>query len=109
MRTILSILALARVIAGETTGCPLEAKVAVAHVHANRIERNIAGGWFGDADPTTADMAVALVWRELPDPSRGAVFAIGPGDFAKVERFVGPATGFWRCGPDDFIETRRAP
>lgn len=103
LQTILAFLALARIIAGETSGCPMEAKIAVAHV----ASRNAV--WFGDADPTAADLAVALVWHELPDPSRGAVFAIGPGDFAKVERFVGPATGLWHCGPGDFVETRREP
>lgn len=109
MIRFLAALALARIIAGESAGCPLEAKIAIAHVHANRIEQGIRGGWFGDADPGADDLVVALVWRRLADPSRGALFAIGPGDLAKVEPFVGPASGFWHCGPGDFIETRLAP
>ena len=109
LQTILAILALARIIAGETTGCPVDAKFAVAHVYNNRLEQGVIGGWAGDADPTAADLAVALVWRQWPDPSRGALFAIGPGDFAKVKHFVGPATGLWHCGPGDFVETRKEP
>ena len=64
IKTLTLALELARVIAGETPGCPVEAKLAVAHVAANRVEQGIVAypleGWFGDADPEPIDLVVAL-------------------------------------------------
>ena len=56
----LEALALARVIAGETPGCPFEAKLAAAHV----AQRNDV--WYGDAEPGSLDLAAALWWRGWP-------------------------------------------
>lgn len=105
MKMFLIALELARVIAGETPGCPVEAKLAVAHVAANRLEQgvveNLLDGWFGDAEPTATDLAVALWWNSFPDPSDGAIWMIGPGDNLpwKTER-----TGRWEC-PATSVET----
>lgn len=74
MRQLLLALELARVIAGEAGGCPTLGALAVAHV----AERNDV--WYGDADPSARDLAVALVWRAWPDPTEGALFLLGPGD-----------------------------
>lgn len=84
-------LALARVLAGETPGCPVEAKIAAAHVHS----RNAV--WFGDAEPAKTDWAVALVWATLPDPSDGAQYFIGPGDAARMP-WLQERTARWECG-----------
>jgi len=96
VRTILIALELARVIAGETPGCPVEAKLAVAHVAANRIEVGIKGGWFGDADPQPIDTAVARLWDRFPDPTDGALYLIGPGDAVKMP-WLRERTGRWDC------------
>ena len=92
-------------IAGETPGCPLPAKLAVAHVAAHRIEAGIEGGWFGDAPPTAADLAVALVWRGTPDPTAGALYLIGPGDAEKMP-WLEQRTGRWAC-PATWVESWR--
>lgn len=105
LRTMLLVIELARVIAGETPGCPVEAKLAVAHVVANRVEQGIVentlDGWFGDANPTGADLLIAMGWKDFPDPTNGAIWMIGPGDNLpwKVER-----TGRWVC-PGTWVET----
>ena len=96
MKTILIALELARVIAGETPGCSIEAKLAVAHVAANRIEAGIVGGWFGDADPEPIDRVVALFWHKTPDPTDGALYLIGPGDIDKMP-WLKQRTGRWEC------------
>lgn len=86
----------ARIIAGETPGCPFESKVAVAWVIHNRLESGIEGGWFGDADPKPDDYLAALWWHTFPDPTHGALYYIGPGDREKMPwlRF---RTGRWKC------------
>jgi hypothetical protein len=98
IETILIALQLARVIAGETPGCPAESKLAVAHVVANRVERGMVehslDGWFGDANPTSIDMAIALYWHKLPDPTDGAIWMIGPGDNLPWKTKI---TGRWEC------------
>lgn len=103
MRSLLVALELARVLAGETPGCEAQAKFAAAHVFANRMEAGIAGGWFGDADPTATDLTVALVWREVPDPTDGALFFIGPGDGARMP-WLQRRTGRWVC-PGTWVES----
>lgn len=105
VKTILLALELARVIAGETPGCPVEAKLAVAHVAANRIEAGIDGGWFGDGDPTPVDLALALYWDRFRDPTAGALWMIGPGD---VLPWIDESnrTGRWEC-PATWVETYR--
>ena len=89
-RALLAALALARILAGETPDCPVEAKIAAAHVHS----RNVV--WFGDGEPTATDLAVALVWRSWPDPARGAGFFIGPGDARRMP-WLRERTGRWVC------------
>ena len=49
MNPLTFVLVLARLIAGEAGVCDIDAKLAVAHVNANRIEAGIVGGWYGDA------------------------------------------------------------
>lgn len=106
------VMELARIIAGETPTCGLAAKLAVAHVYQNRLEAGIAGGWSGDADPTDLDMATALLFRSLPDPTGGARYAIGHGDRERI-RALGygawldelTVTGRFECGGPYFVET----
>ena len=88
MINILIALQLARMIAGEAPGCSLEAKLAVAWVADNRVQQGIVQewreGWYGDRDPETIDVVVALLWRSIPDPTSGAINLIGPDDLAKM-------------------------
>lgn len=93
MTNVLLALALARIIAGETPTCDAPAKIAVANVMQNRIEAGIPGGWFGDADPTAVDLTVAwlLVRGRLPQIAPGGLYAIGPGDKARMPWLQGRA------------------
>lgn len=88
MRELLIALQLARIIAGEAPGCTMEAKVAVAKVADNRVQQGVVkhwqDGWYGDWDPGSADIVVALLWRSMPDPTSGAIYLIGPHDKAKM-------------------------
>jgi len=95
--TLLLIIELARVLAGETPGCPVEAKIAAAHVAANRIEAGIEGGWFGDADPEQVDIAVSVYWNRFPDPTDGALYFIGPGDAVKMPWLQERTTKRYQC------------
>jgi hypothetical protein len=56
----------------------------VAQVWQNRQEAGIVGGWFGDADPDPADTQVALSYTAWPDYTEGALYALGPGDAARL-------------------------
>lgn len=96
MRAFLTALELARVLSGETPGCPVDAKVAVAQVYQARIDAQIVGGWFGWNDPTTTDLAVALTWQAWPDLIHGALYAVGPGDAERMDWLDVP-TGEWEC------------
>jgi hypothetical protein len=96
LKILLIALIFARVIAGETPGCPVEAKLAAAHVAANRLEMGLNGGWYGDADPKAIDVAVALYWQRFPDPTDGALYFIGPGDIDKMP-WLKQRTGRWEC------------
>lgn len=106
------VMELARIIAGETPTCGLAAKLAVANVYQNRLDAGIAGGWSGDADPTALDTAVAALFRSLPDPTDGALYAIGYGDRERI-RALGygdwldelTVTGHFECGGPYFVET----
>ena len=97
LRAFLAALELAHILAGETPGCPVDAKVAVAQVFANRQQAQIVGGWFGWDDPTVTDLAVALTWQAWPDLTAGALYAVGPGDADKMPWLNRP-TGHWDCG-----------
>lgn len=91
---------LARVIAGEAVGCPMEAKLAVAHTWQNRIEAGIEGGWFGDRMPTDMDIFIAENYRVWPDPTDGAMYMISPADRAKMPWLSDAKaimTGEWVC------------
>lgn len=96
MRALLTALELAHVLAGETPGCPIDAKVAVSQVYANRQQAQIVGGWFGWDTPTATDMAVALTWHEWPDLAHGALYAVGPGDAERMDWLKRPM-GEWSC------------
>ena len=96
MTNILLALALARIIAGEAPGCPVEAKVATAWVYHNRIEQGIQGGWFGDGEPTVTDTQIARFWWMWPDPTDGALYMIHPSDRAKMPWLV-ERTAQWTC------------
>ena len=96
-------LALAWIIAGEASTCPVEAKVAIAQVHANRIEAQIEGGWFGWQEPRAQDVQVALSWQSWPDLVGGALYANGPGDRSKMP-WLRQRTGRWKCAGGDFVE-----
>jgi hypothetical protein len=68
------LVSLAWIIAGETPGCPLPAKIAAAQVYANRVEAGIEGGWFGWARPGPLDrLAVALAGQVYLSQARGDV------------------------------------
>ena len=103
IREFLAAVALAWIIAGEAPGCPTEAKLAIAHVAANRVEAGMVGGWYGWRTPTSEDLAVALAWSAWPDPSRGALYAIGPGDRERMA-WLEERTGRWDCEAT-FVET----
>lgn len=96
MTALLWVVILARIIAGEAPGCPMEAKIAVAHVWYNRIEAGIEGGWFGDRDPTAEDLIAAATFLRYDDPTDGALYMLGPGDLEKVP-WAGEETGHWTC------------
>lgn len=89
--------------AGEAPGCPIEAKVAIGHVYNNRIAAGIDGGWFGDAEPTATDWQIAATFQLWPDPTQGALYAIGPGDASKMP-WLRERTGRWECS-GTWIET----
>lgn len=100
MQWILSVAMLARIIAGEAGYCPVDAKAAVAQVAMNRVQAGVVTeiqhGWFGDADPSSEDWAVALTWRAWPDLVNGAVYMIGPGDRNKMP-FLDRPERRWDC------------
>jgi len=90
MSNLLAALALAAVIAGEAPGCPLDAKLAVAHV----AQRNDV--WYGSAEPTALDLFVALNWQHYPDPTGGAAFLVHPDDVQRMPWLV-ERTAAWTC------------
>jgi len=103
---------LARIIAGEAGNCPWVARLAVAYVAANRAERGIFGGWYGDAEPTPADIYLAGHFVEYPDPTAGAMLLFSlddlrlpvvqrmlHGNFVETARFLcagGTGLSAWR-------------
>lgn len=96
MRHFLLCLALARIVAGETPGCPFVAKVAAVQVFENRQVAGIEGGWYGDADPLAEDW-LAVRWAPLmPDLVAGALYFIGPGDRERMP-WLRQRTGRWQC------------
>lgn len=99
------LVSLAWIIAGETPGCPLPAKMAAAQVYANRVEAGIDGGWFGWARPGPLDrLAVALAGHG-PDLVAGALYFIGPGDAERMP-WLQERTGRWEC-PATWVESWR--
>lgn len=96
MGELLSALALAAILAGETPGCPFDAKVAGVQVMENREAAGIVGGWFGEGTPT-ADDWLAVRWAsELPDLVDEALYFIGPGDAERMD-WLEVRTGRWVC------------
>ena len=103
---LLSVMTLAAILAGETPGCSLEAKIAGAQVAQNRIEAGIEGGWFGEAEPQAIDVRAVLLARAgWPDLVDGALYFIGPGDAAKMW-WLRERTGRWVC-PGTWVESWR--
>lgn len=101
---------LARVIAGEAVGCPVDAKVAMAYVFEARIEAGIPGGWFGDRKPTTEDVAIAEHYRMWPDETDGALFFISPADRRRMPWLQGGKavmTGEWTCNDGRKLQSWR--
>ena len=103
MRELLAAIALAWTIAGEAPACPVAAQVAVAQVHANRLAAGIEGGWFGWQEPTAEHVRVAMTWQQWPDLADGALYAIGPGDAARMP-WLERRVARWECAGDDFVE-----
>lgn len=105
IKLLIAALTLARILAGETPGCPIAAKVFVANVATNRIDVGIRGGWFGDENPTTTDIMIAwlAVDDRLPLLTSG-LYATGPGDKDRMPWLQGrqPETHF-KCAAT-FIE-----
>ena len=106
MTKLFLILAMARIIAGEAPACPLEAKVAVANVMQNRERAGIAGGWYGDREPGAADLAVAWLAAHdrLPQLAPDALYAIGPGDKARMPWLAGAEPALSFACPGTWIE-----
>ena len=97
----------ARVVAGETPGCAWPAKVAAVQVMLNREAAGVDGGWYGDAEPGPLDV-LAVIWAgRLPDTVDDALYFLGPGDAAKLARWLGRRTGRWEC-PGTWVESWRA-
>lgn len=96
MTNVILAASLAVIVAGETPGCPFDAKVAAVQVAANRDAAGIEGGWFGAAEPTRDDW-LAVEWAtSMPDLVHGALYFIGPGDAAKMP-WLQKRTGRWQC------------
>lgn len=88
---------LSRIIAGETPGCPWEAKLAVGYVYSrNKV-------WFGSRNPTPDDALAALVWRYSFDYSFGGRYMISPADRTKMP-WLRQRTNRWHCA-HGYVET----
>jgi len=100
---------LAHIIAGEAGVCDMAGKLAVAHVHANRGGGEV--GWYAAAEPDSADLYVALHWAETLDPTSGARYLLGTGDWDQpaVQRLlVGrERTATFRCARGLTLEAWR--
>jgi hypothetical protein len=92
----LALMTLAAILAGETPGCSLEAKIAAAQVHANRLAAGIEGGWFAQGQPQPMDVTAALLAPMWPDLVDGALYFIGPGDAQRMP-WLRERTGRWEC------------
>jgi hypothetical protein len=103
--TVDEMTALTRIVAGETRGCPFDAKVAAAQVAANRRKAGIEGGWFASDTPTSQDIVAVLIAQSVADRVFGATYFIGPGD---LEKFTWPTvrTNFWQC-KGTWVESRK--
>jgi hypothetical protein len=96
---------LAWIVAGETPGCPLPAKIAAVQVYTNRQAVGITGGWFGWAEPGPVDVLAVRTARWWPDLVDGALFFIGPGDASRMP-WLAQRTGRWVCA-DTWVESWR--
>lgn len=99
------VMTLAAILAGETPGCSLEAKIAGAQVYENRLAAGLEGGWFAQAEPQRLDVTAALVAPMWPDLVDGALFFIGPGDAERMP-WLSERTGRWVC-PGTWVESWR--
>lgn len=96
MAEMIAALALAVILAGETPGCPFEAKVAAVQVMENRAAAGIEGGWFGHGEPTLDDWLAVQYAADWPDVVDGALYFVGPGDARRMP-WLKERTGRWVC------------
>jgi len=90
LRELIIALELARILAGETPGCPVETKVAAAYVwKVNKV-------WYGDAEPQAIDIWVALNWEEQENPTPDAEFFVHPTDVKRMP-FLNKMLQEWHC------------
>ena len=90
MKELLVALQLARILAGETPGCPVEAKISAAHVY------QVNDVWYGDANPQPADIWIAFNWSKTKNPTPGAQYFVSPADVKKMP-FLKKMLREWHC------------
>lgn len=110
MSVVVAIYLLARLVAGEAGTCGLDGKLAVANVALNRAAAGIDGGWYGDAEPTAVDLAVATYAKQLNDITHGAIFLFSDDDLRlpAVQQIVAGRvpTGVFRCRSSSLFSFR---
>lgn len=90
MRNLLLALELARILAGETPTCPIEAKISAAYVwEVNKV-------WYAEGEPTALDYYVALNYTKHPNPTPNAKFFVSPADVKNMP-FLGDMLQEWVC------------
>lgn len=90
MKNLLLALELARILAGETPTCPIEAKISAAYVwETNKV-------WYGSGKPTAFDLYVALNYTNHDNPSPGAKFFVSPADVKNMP-FLNDMLDEWIC------------
>lgn len=90
MKNLLLVLELARILAGETPTCPIEAKVSAAYVwEENKV-------WYGNSEPTALDLYVAFNYTKYPNPTPGAKFFVSPTDVKNMP-FLNDILEEWVC------------
>lgn len=90
MKNLLLILELARILAGETPTCPIEAKISAAYVwEVNKV-------WYANKEPTALDYYVAFNYTKYPNPTPGAKFFVNKTDVKNMP-FLGDMLQEWIC------------
>lgn len=107
----LTVWALAHIIAGEAGICDLDARIAVAHVVANREAAGLTSGWYGWATPDAESLQAALTWQDVADPTHGALFMLSREDVVRpaVQAFLAgrERVGTWACAGGLALEAWR--